>query len=263
MHRATMDGRKQTGGARVIDLSGARVVLTGAAGGVGRALCATLEQLGAAVVSCDLPGTDLAGEAHHFDLRDRAAVLAAAGAVLAGGVPSVVILNAGWTRADRFADCTADVVEDELAGNFTGAAHFSQAFLPAMRAGAGNRAFVFVASVNALSHHGNPAYSAAKAAMLAWSRAIAVEEGRHGIRSNAVIPASIRTAAWADRLRADPALLDRLAAIYPLGRIVTTDEVAAAVAFLASPAASGITGTTLTVDAGLMAGNLPFLDAIT
>jgi NAD(P)-dependent dehydrogenase (short-subunit alcohol dehydrogenase family) len=77
-----------------------------------------------------------------------------------------------------------------------------------------------------------------------------------------VIPASIRTNAWDYRLRANPAILDKLAAIYPLGRIVTTDEVANAVAFLASPAASGITGTTLNVDAGLMAGNLPFLDAI-
>ena len=55
---------------------------------------------------------------------------------------------------------------------------------------------------------------------------------------------------------------DRLAAIYPLGRIVTTEEVANAALFLASPLASGITGTSLTVDAGLMAGNLPFLTAI-
>ena len=247
----------------MIDLTGARVVLTGAGGGVGRALCATLGRLGAQVVSCDIPGTDLAGEAHHFDLRDRDATLAAAEAILAGGTPSVVISNAGWTRADTFGQCTPDAVDDELARNFTGAAHFTQAFLPAMRAKTGNRAFVFVSSVNALTHHGNPPYSAAKAAMLAWSRAIAVEEGRHGIRSNAVIPASIRTAAWEHRLQADPAILDKLEAIYPLGRIVTTDEVAAAVAFLASPAASGITGTSLTVDAGLMAGNLPFLEAIT
>lgn len=131
-----------------------------------------------------------------------------------------------------------------------------------MRALSGNRAFVMISSVNALTHHGNPAYSAAKAALLAWMRAIAVEEGKFGIRANAVIPASIRTAAWDYRLQADPAVLDRLGAIYPLGRIVTTQEVANAVAFLASPMASGITGTTLTVDAGLMAGNLPFLQAI-
>jgi NAD(P)-dependent dehydrogenase (short-subunit alcohol dehydrogenase family) len=236
----------------MIDMTGARVVVTGAGGGVGRALCATFARLGAQVVACDLPGTDLADEAYHFDLRDRDATLAAASAILARGTPSVVISNAGWTRTETLGLCTPDAIEDELVRNFTGAAHFTQAFLPEMRAATGNRAFVFVSSVNALAHHGNPPYSAAKAAMLAWSRAIAVEEGRHGVRSNAVIPASIRTAAWEHRLAADP-----------LGRIVTTDEVAAAVAFLASPAASGITGTTLTVDAGLMAGNLPFLEAIT
>lgn len=248
----------------MIDLTGARVVLTGAGGGLGRALTARLTGLGARVVACDIPGAALTGaEQHLFDLRDRAATLAAAQAILAGGTPAVVISNAGWTRADSFGLTTPEGVEDELARNFTGAAHFTQAFLPAMRAGTGNRAFVFIASVNALAHHGNPPYSAAKAALLAWSRAIAVEQGRHGIRSNAVIPASIRTAAWEYRLAANPGILDQLAAIYPLGRIVTTEEVANAVAFLASPSASGITGTTLTVDAGLMAGNLPFLDAIT
>ena len=110
--------------------------------------------------------------------------------------------------------------------NFTGAAQLTHALLPAMRAGGGNRAFVFVASVNALTHHGNPAYSAAKAALLAWMRGIAVEEGRHGIRSNAVIPSSVRTNAWVYRLAADPAVMDRLSALYPLGRIVTPDEVA-------------------------------------
>lgn len=64
------------------------------------------------------------------------------------------------------------------------------------------------------------------------------------------------------RLARDPAILDRLRAIYPLGRIVTPDEVAEAVLFLASPRASGITGAALLVDAGLAAGNLPFLDAL-
>ena len=80
----------------MIDLTGARVVLTGAGGGVGRALVARLTALGAQVVACDLPGTDLGPhEAHHFDLTDRAATLAAAQAILARGTPSVVILDAG------------------------------------------------------------------------------------------------------------------------------------------------------------------------
>ena len=247
----------------MIDLAGQRVVITGAGGGVGTALTRAFARAGADVVACDLPGTDFAGyQAHLFDLRDPAAVQQAARDILAQGPVDVVILNAGWTRAEVLSSVTPVVLSDEMDRNFTGAVHLCQALLPAMRA---RRAgvFVFVSSVNALSHHGNPAYSAAKAALMAWMRAIAVEEGKHGIRANAVIPASIRTNAWEHRLQTDPGVLDRLAAIYPLGRIVTTEEVANAVLFLASPLASGITGTALTVDAGLMAGNLPFLSAIT
>jgi NAD(P)-dependent dehydrogenase (short-subunit alcohol dehydrogenase family) len=88
---------------------------------VGRALCVTLVRLGAQVVTCDVTGADLAGEAYHFDLRDRDATLAAAGAILSGGAPSVVISNAGWTRAETFGLCTPDAVDDEMGRNFTGA----------------------------------------------------------------------------------------------------------------------------------------------
>ena len=75
-------------------------------------------------------------------------------------------------------------------------------------------------------------------------------------------PASVRTNAWTQRLARDPGVLDRVAALYPLGRIVAVEEVVNAVLFLASPLASGITGADLAVDAGLGAGNLPFLRAI-
>lgn len=250
----------------MIGFDGARVVVTGAGGGVGTVLTARLAELGAKVVACDIAEADLTAphiaERHHFDLRDGAAIEAAVDAIVANGAPDIVISNAGWTRQDTLDLTTTEGINDEMQRNFTGAALFTKALLPAMRTGSGNRAFVFVSSVNGLTHHGNPAYSAAKAALLAWMRAIAVEEGKYGIRANAVIPASIRTNAWVYRLAADPGVMDRLSKLYPLGRIVTTEEVANAVAFLASPLASGITGTTLNVDAGLMAGNLPFLDAI-
>jgi NAD(P)-dependent dehydrogenase (short-subunit alcohol dehydrogenase family) len=250
----------------MMGFDGARVVITGAGGGVGTALTARFAELGATVVACDIDSADLSAPhiaaRHQFDLRDGAAIGEAARAIVAEGAPDIVISNAGWTRQDTMELTTPDGISDEMERNFTGAALFTKALLPAMRTGHGNRAFVFVSSVNAQTHHGNPAYSAAKAALLAWMRAIAVEEGRHGIRANAVIPASIRTDAWVYRLAADPGVMDRVAKLYPLGRIVTTEEVANAVAFLASPLASGITGTTLNVDAGLMAGNLPFLEAI-
>jgi NAD(P)-dependent dehydrogenase (short-subunit alcohol dehydrogenase family) len=249
----------------MIRMEGARVVITGAGGGVGTALCATFATAGTHVVGCDMPGAPLpetCAEHHAFDLRDGAAIDRAAGAILAGGPPDAVVSNAGWTRAETMAAVTPDTLADEMDANFTGAARLALALLPAMRQARGG-AFVFVASVNALAHFGNPAYAAAKAAGLAWMRALAAEEGRHGIRANAVVPASIRTGAWEHRLAADPGVLERVSRLYPLGRIVTPQEVANAALFLASPLASGITGTTLAVDAGLMASNLPFLDAIT
>ncbi len=114
--------------------------------------------------------------AHQFDLRDRPAIAAAATAILTDP-PQIVVSNAGWTRQDTLAATTPDGIEDELARNLTGAMHLTQTLLPALRSGTGNRAVIFVSSVNALTHHGNPAYSAAKAGMLAYMRAIAVEEG--------------------------------------------------------------------------------------
>ncbi|MND82563.1 2-keto-3-deoxy-L-fuconate dehydrogenase [compost metagenome] len=126
----------------------------------------------------------------------------------------------------------------------------------------GRGAFVFISSVNSLSHFGNPAYAAAKAGINAFARALAVEYGQQGLRANVVCPGSIHTPAWDHRIKNDPAVFDKLKRLYPLGRIVNVNEVAEAVAFLASDRASGITGTILPVDAGLMAGCRPFIEDI-
>ncbi len=249
----------------MFELDGARAVVTGAGGGVGTALCAAFAEAGARVVGCDLNGDaipDICAERHAFDLRDAEAVAEAAAAILSGGAPSILVSNAGWTRAETLADMETATFDEEMDRNFAGAARLCMALLPGMRAGSGNRSVVFVASVNAQAHFGNPVYSAAKAACLAWVRALATEEGRHGIRANAVVPGSIRTNAWDHRLEADPGVLDRVQRLYPLGRLVTPREVANAVLFLASPLASGVTGAALNVDGGLMAGNLPFVEAI-
>ncbi len=247
----------------MIPMTGKRVVVTGAGGGIGQALVRRFAEAGAAVVGCDLPGMDLSAlpvaETEAFDIADRAATLAAAEAIAARGAPDVVISNAGLTRAETMEMTGADEIEGELALNYTGAAHFTRALLPHMGAGA---AFVFVASVNGLAHFGNPAYSAAKGALIAWNRALATEAGARGIRSNAVAPGSVRTPAWDHRMARDPALTERVSGLYPLGRLVTPEEVAEAVLFLASPMASGITGVTLPVDAGLMGGNMPFIRMI-
>ena len=142
-----------------------------------------------------------------------------------------------------------------------GVRHFTTPFLQPMMA-RGSGAFVFISSVNALAHFGNPAYSAAKAGVVAYMRALATECGRNGIRANAICPGSVRTKAWDHRIAADPGILDKVSPLYPIGRMVEPVEVANAAVFLASPLASGITGAVVPVDGGLTAGNLPFIEAI-
>jgi NAD(P)-dependent dehydrogenase (short-subunit alcohol dehydrogenase family) len=248
------------------ELAGKSVLVTGAGGGVGRALVAIFQARGGRVTACDQSLEAMAGLAvdrmRTFDLLDLQATAAEARAIVEeDGAPDILINNAGWTRAETMPALTAQKIGAEIDLNLTGVMAFTNIILGAMVKRAGG-SVVFISSVNALSHFGNPAYAAAKAGINAFARAIAVEYGRHGIRANAVCPGSIRTKAWDHRLNRDAAIPGKLQNIYPLRRIVETVEVAEAVAFLASDRASGITGVALPVDAGLTAGSLPFINDI-
>jgi len=243
-------------------IDGKHAIITGAGGGIGRALVKTFIAAGAKVTACDRDPAlldDLAGvEKLTFELTDaEAANRAVATAVERSGRADILVGNAGFTRAETLAAVDGQVWESEIAINLTGTYNIAAPVIAGMRSGGGS--IVFISSVNGLIHFGNPAYSAAKAGMLAYARAIAVEHGRDGIRANCICPGSVRTPAWDHRLAADPGLLDRVLPHYPLGRLVTPEDVANAALFLASPLAAGITGTTLPVDAGLTAGNLRFV----
>jgi NAD(P)-dependent dehydrogenase (short-subunit alcohol dehydrogenase family) len=238
------------------------VAITGAAGGIGSALVAAFAGAGARIIACDrslslLEALDVPHKVA-FDLTDPVGIAAAAERIRAeAGTPDCLINNAGWTHGETLNAMDVEAIARETDLNLTGVIQFTHAFLPAMRQRRSG-AIVFISSVNALAHFGNPAYAAAKAGLLAYSRAIAVECGGDGIRSNALCPGSVRTPAWDHRIERNPDLPEMLRRFYPLGRIVTPQEVAEAALFLASPRASGITGVALPVDAGLTAGNLPF-----
>lgn len=248
------------------EFEGKTVVVTGAGGGLGTAIVALMAQRGARVIGCDqsseaLNSPHLASR-HVFDLLDRASMDAAIAAILdRDGVPDILINNAGWTRAETLSTLTSDKIEQELDLNLTGVMMFADPLIKAMTT-QGSGSIVFISSVNAIAHFGNPAYAAAKAGINAYAKAIAVELGRSGLRANVVCPGSIRTAAWDHRLAKDPEILGKLQRLYPLGRIVNAWEVAEAAAFLASDRASGVTGVVMPVDAGLTAGCLPFIDDI-
>jgi NAD(P)-dependent dehydrogenase (short-subunit alcohol dehydrogenase family) len=248
------------------DFSGKSALITGAGGGLGRALCQLFSERGASLILCDVSIEAIAGfedaEKFAFDLRGRSAVTAAAQSVVGkAGVPDILINNAGWTRAETLPPTTPEQIFDEIDLNLASVAAFTSIIAKAMAA-RGSGAIVCISSVNALLHYGNPAYAAAKAGINAFTRAIAVEYGGRGVRANAVCPGSIRTPAWDHRIQRDTDIPAKLARHYPLGRIVEPDEVAEAAAFLASDRASGITGVSLAVDAGLTAGSNPFIQDI-
>lgn len=239
------------------------IAVTGAAGGIGQALCRHFAGEGAIIVALD----------------KSSGVLAFAGAMQAGGLPvrgmvvdigdaeavreafaaagdvDVLINNAGYSNHRTVARTDPAAWQEELNGNLNGAFNCAHAVLPGMVArGGGN--IISVASVNGLMALGDPAYSAAKAGMISMTRALALEYGRHGIRANVVLPGTVRTPLWVERSRKDPQVLKTLERWYPLGRIVEPEEVARVIAFLASDAASAMTGAVIPVDCGLTAGNI-------
>jgi meso-butanediol dehydrogenase/(S,S)-butanediol dehydrogenase/diacetyl reductase len=124
-----------------------------------------------------------------------------------------------------------------------------RALLPHLLVAPRGASVVTIGSINSLVNVGSDAYSAAKAGLQILTRNLASAHAARGVRFNLIAPATIRTRVWDDQ----PDDLARLTSIYPLGRIGTPEDVAAAVAFLASDDAAWITGVTLPLDGGLIA----------
>jgi NAD(P)-dependent dehydrogenase (short-subunit alcohol dehydrogenase family) len=231
--------------------TGRRVIVTGAAGGIGRAIVEALVSTGCRVAACDVTQAEIPGAAASawFDVRDRTACEAAVGELVGalGGCDSVVA-NAGVVdtihRAESFPE---EEWCKDLESNLYGHFHVAQAAFDAL-ASSGDGRVVMISSVAAeLGLPGQVAYAAAKAGVVGLARTLAGEWGPRGIRCNVVMPGFIAT----PKVRALPAaMVEGLVRTVPLGRVGETEELAGVVAFLLSSAAAYMNGAVIRVDGG-------------
>ena len=247
--------------------TGTVAVVTGAASGIGKRTVELLAAEGADVVVVDRYEDRAQAVADDINGRGARALAVEADVTVAADVARLVatterelgridllVNNAGGAEGDDLVRIDEDAWDRDLDVSLKSVFLCSKSVLPAMierRRGA----IVNIASVNAMGHYGNDAYSAAKAGVISLTKAIAVRYGRFGIRANAVAPATIRTPIWQQRLELDPQVFERLTKWYPLGRVGEPEDVANAVLFLASAEAAWVSGTVLVVDGGLTAGN--------
>jgi 3-oxoacyl-[acyl-carrier protein] reductase len=242
-----------------LGLSGKACVVTGSTGGIGLETARLLVADGARVVTCGRSGAPGIGEALHVvvDLSEPAAPEALVDEALAafGGL-DVLVNNVGAAVQARFEDVPDEDWDAMWQLNVMSYVRAIRAALPHLRASRG--AIVNVSSTaGKRPSTGMPHYSVTKAAVLSLSRLVADLYASDGIRCNAVTPGPTATEAWlgegglADQAGGDrDAVLAKVGAGRPLGRLAEPEEIAAVIAFLASPRASYVTGAAWSADGG-------------
>jgi NAD(P)-dependent dehydrogenase (short-subunit alcohol dehydrogenase family) len=235
------------------DLDGHVALVTGASRGIGHDLALALAHAGADVVAGARNIDEFEEEGIQtveLDVRDRQSVDAAvASAIERFGKLDVLVNNAGLGTNHDALDATEEEWDELMAVNLKGAFLVCQAAGRHMVERGYGRIVNMSSQAAAVGIRRHAAYSASKAGLEGLTRVLALEWSPNGVTVNAVAPTFIRTPGTAERLD-DPAFLEDVLARIPVGRVGSTTEVAAAVIFLASPAASLITGAVLPVDGG-------------
>lgn len=242
-------------------LTGRVALVTGGARGIGRAICERLAAEGAHVAIADIDGdgakkaaAEIGRAAHgiRLDVTDSASVRAGVGEAIAHfGRVDALVNNAGWDKVEPFVKASEETWDKVLAINLRGPIAVTRAVLDGMierRAG-------WIVSISSdagrVGSSGEVVYSAAKAGVIGFSKALAREVARSGIHVNVVCPGPTNTPLLAQVGADNPKLVESLARAVPFGRIGEPEDLAGAVAFLLSDDAAFITGQTLSVSGGM------------
>ena len=244
-----------------------RALVTGAAGGLGAAIALGLARDGFDLAVTSRQPDRLEGTVSAIKAMGRRAVpislelrsapsaeQAVAGAVEALGGLEVLVNNAGITARTPAVDIKLEEWEDVYRVNTTGALLMSQQMVRHLLANKRQGCIINIASTHGLI--GFPqrlSYGTSKGALVQMTRMLAIEWAPHGIRVNAIAPGTVETPSRVEFFAANPAIREAMIKRVPVGRFATSEEIAGMACYLASPAASYVTGQILVLDGGLTA----------
>jgi 3-oxoacyl-[acyl-carrier protein] reductase len=241
-------------------------VVTGAASGIGRAIALGFAREGAQVAVLDVNGEGAAktaadigaagGKAQAFtlDVSDRNACRAIAAEVGSVGPVSILVNNAGINRRNAFVGDAEAVLKDwqDIMGvNLNGVFNVTHAFLGALRASKGR--IINIASIQSFMHvrtPNSPAYTTSKHGVLGFTRALAAELGKEGVRVNAIGPGFIETPLNEKVRQTNPDLVKIFLEHTPLGRAGKPEDIVGPAIFLASDLSAYVTGSIVMADGG-------------
>lgn len=248
----------------LFDLSGRSALVTGAAGGIGSAVAEAFAAAGATVLITDVDASAASATAERIsanggkvdsaalDVRDRAAADAAMAraAALTGGTLHVLVNNAGSVAPAMFPDLPEEDFRRILDIHVMGAYHCSQAALPFLPSDGTGRIINVTSSAGITGTLGQVNYSAAKAGIVGMTKSLAREMARKNVLVNALAP--LAATAMTETIRTNEKFAETMLARIPLRRWAEPREIAGSFVFLASDAASFITGQVLPVDGGMV-----------
>jgi NAD(P)-dependent dehydrogenase (short-subunit alcohol dehydrogenase family) len=242
------------------------VLITGAAGNIGMSLSLKFSRLGYFIVALDIQDSVMSTLSDDLGLSDNSFLALKIDVTIYNEVEKAVCLilkkvgkvdvlinNAGGPFSDSLTNTNVSQWLADIDLNLHAAYYLTSAILPSMLKKK-NGCIINMSSVNGLSIYGHPGYSVAKAGLIHYSKFVAMEYGKYGIRTNVICPGTVKTNAWNQRLKKNPKLLDELKKLYSTQNIVTADDVASLAIFLASSEAKNINGATMVVDGGLTSG---------